>query len=88
MLATLRVPRPVAEGEEFSGPSILVSPVQTGVVRFMLRVARLRAGLPVEGVSHQMASGSVSHTPVVYYRRSVLSNPRETKGTIRGNTVP
>ena len=47
VLATLRVPRPVAEGEESSGPSILVSPVQKGVVRFLLRVARLRAGLPV-----------------------------------------
>ena len=28
-------------------------------MRFLLRVARLRAGLPVEGVSPQTASGSV-----------------------------
>ena len=67
VLTTLRVSRPVAEGEELTGPSIPVSPVQKGVVRFLLRVAWLRAGLPVEGVSHQVTTdtnpkvGLVSH---------------------------
>lgn len=67
VLTTLRVPRPVAEGEELSGPSIPVSPIQKGVVRFLLRVARLRAGLPVEGVSHQVTSESGPNVGVVVH---------------------
>jgi len=58
-LTTFRVPRPVAEGGGPSGPSVQASPVQKGVVRFLLRVARLRAGLPVEGLSPQTVSGSI-----------------------------
>ena len=57
VLATLRVPPPVTEDGGLPGPSVQASPVQKGGVRFMLRVARLRAGLPVEGMSPQPASG-------------------------------
>ena len=57
VLTTLRVPRPASEDGGPSGPSVQASPIQKGVVRFLLRVARLRAGLPVEGVSPQPASG-------------------------------
>ena len=64
VLNTLRVPRPVTEGEESTGPSIPVSPVQKGV-RFLLRVARLRAGLPVEGVSHQVTADTIPKVGVV-----------------------
>ena len=57
VLTTLRVPGPVSEDGGPSGPSVQASPIQKGVVRFLLRVARLRAGLPVEGASPQPASG-------------------------------
>ena len=76
VLTTLRVPRPVAEGEGLTGPSIPVSPVQKGVVRFVLRVARLRAGLPVEGVSHQVTPETSPKVGVVAHptRRVKLSS--------------
>ena len=57
VLTTLRVPPPVTEDGGPPGPSVQASPVQKGVVRFLLRAARLRAGLPVEGMSPQPASG-------------------------------
>ena len=58
LLPTLRVAPPVTEGVEVSSPSIPVSPIQKGTVRFLLRMARLCAGLPIVGVSHQMAPQS------------------------------
>ena len=42
-----------------------MSPIQKGVVRFLHRVARLRAGLPVEGVSHQVTTETSPKVGVV-----------------------
>ena len=57
VLTTLRVPPPVTEEGGPPGPSVQASPTQKGMVRFMWRVARLRAGLPVEGMSPLPAPG-------------------------------
>ena len=57
VLTSLRVPPPATGDGEPPGPSVQTSPVQRGTVRFLWRVARLRAGLPVEGMSPQPASG-------------------------------
>ena len=59
VLATLRVPRPVADGGGVVGPSVQVSPVQKGVVRFLLRVTRL----PRPACRHAEAAGLRLVTP-------------------------